>query len=185
MKVSPMDHPEVLLIEPDVFEDARGFFLETFQAERFRAHGLPDHFVQDNHSRSARGVLRGLHYQLQNPQGKLVRVASGAVFDVAVDIRRGSPYFGRWTGATLSGENHQQLYIPPGFAHGFCVVSEQADFLYKCTALYTPGDEYGIAWDDPDIGIDWPDVDYVLSDKDRDYAGLQASTARLPRYSGD
>ena len=182
MKVTPTEHPEVQLIEPEVFQDARGFFLESFQAEKFRAHGLPDHFVQDNHSRSGRGVLRGLHYQLRNPQGKLVRVATGAVFDVAVDIRRGSPFFGRWAGALLSDENHHQLYVPPGFAHGFCVVSEQADFLYKCTALYSPDDEYGIAWDDRDIGIDWPVLDYVLSDKDRGFAGLQASTARLPLY---
>jgi dTDP-4-dehydrorhamnose 3,5-epimerase len=182
MKVAPTEHPEVRLIEPDVFQDARGFFLETFQAEKFRAYGLPDVFVQDNHSRSTRGVLRGLHYQLSNPQGKLVRVASGAVFDVAVDIRKGSPYFGRWAGAMLSGENHHQLYIPPGFAHGFCVLSEQADFLYKCTALYAPGDEYGIAWNDPDIGIAWPPLDFILSDKDRGFAGLQASAANLPLY---
>jgi dTDP-4-dehydrorhamnose 3,5-epimerase len=182
MKVSPTDHPEVLLIEPDVFRDARGFFMETFNAATFRRHGLPVSFVQDNHSRSARGVLRGLHYQLGHPQGKLVRAASGEIFDVAVDIRRGSPNFGKWAGAVLTGENCHQLYIPPGFAHGFCVLSAQADFLYKCTDLYSPADEYGIAWDDPDIGIEWPEMEYLLSDKDRNNPRLHDDPARLPVY---
>jgi dTDP-4-dehydrorhamnose 3,5-epimerase len=128
-------------------------------------------------------VLRGLHYQLQQPQGKLIRVVSGRVFDVAVDIRRGSPYFGRWFGLELSGENHYQLYIPPGFAHGFCVLSEQVDFLYKCTDYYVPGDEYGIAWNDPALAIAWPEMDYLLSDKDRRYPVL-AAAERLPVYEG-
>jgi len=185
MKVTPTEHPEVLLIEPDVFRDARGFFMETFHAEKYRAHGIPVHFVQDNHSRSQRGVLRGLHYQLERPQGKLVRVAAGEVFDVAVDIRRGSPNFGQWAGAILSEENCHQLYIPPGFAHGFCVLSEYADFLYKCTDVYVPGDEYGIAWDDPAIGIEWPQLDYVLSDKDRNAPGLNDHPERLPDYQAD
>ncbi|HYQ72089.1 MAG TPA: dTDP-4-dehydrorhamnose 3,5-epimerase, partial [Gammaproteobacteria bacterium] len=149
MRLLPIDHPELLLIEPDVYRDARGFFLESFHARRYAELGIAERFVQDNHSRSGRAVLRGLHYQLDNPQGKLIRVVSGRVFDVAVDIRKGSPYFGRWFGVELSGENHHQLYIPPGFAHGFCVLSEQADFHYKCTDYYVPGDEYGIAWDDP------------------------------------
>ena len=145
MRATPLDHPEVLLIEPDVFPDPRGFFMETFHSVKYAEHGLPAVFLQDNHSRSSRGVLRGLHYQLNNPQGKLVRVVSGEVFDVAVDIRRGSPWFGKWVGAILSEENHRQMYVPPGFAHGFCTLSERADFLYKCTDLYAPGDEYGIA----------------------------------------
>jgi dTDP-4-dehydrorhamnose 3,5-epimerase len=184
MKVTPTAHPEVLLIEPEVFRDARGFFMESFHAEKYREHGLPDAFVQDNHSRSTRAVVRGLHYQLQRPQGKLVRVACGAVFDVAVDIRKGSPRFGHWAAQVLSEENRHQLYIPPGFAHGFCVLSEQADVLYKCTDFYRPGDEFGIAWDDPDIGIRWPELDYILSDKDRHHPRLQASEDRLPGYGG-
>ena len=185
MKVSPTNHPEVLLIEPEVFSDARGFFKETFHAGHFRQHGLPVTFLQDNHSRSSRGVLRGLHYQLEHPQGKLIGVATGKVFDVAVDIRKGSPYFGKWAGAVLSDENNHQLYIPPGFAHGFCVLSEQADFLYKCTDLYTPGDEYGIAWDDPAVGIDWPELDYILSEKDRGNPRLRDSGPDLPVYTAD
>lgn len=155
----------LLHIEPKVFGDARGFFVETYREQRLMEFGVPA-FVQDNHSRSMRGVLRGLHYQLQQPQGKLVMVARGAVFDVAVDIRRGSPTFGQWYGAVLSDENHHQLYIPPGFAHGFCVLSEDADFLYKCTDYYAPQGERAIAWNDPDIGIDWPLAEPRLSDKD-------------------
>jgi dTDP-4-dehydrorhamnose 3,5-epimerase len=182
MKVTATENPGVLVIEPDVFRDPRGFFMETFHAEKFRSQGLPESFVQDNHSRSTRGVLRGLHYQLQHPQGKLVRVIYGEIFDVAVDIRTGSPYFGRWVGVVLSEENLKQMYIPPGFAHGFCVLSERADVLYKCTDFYAPGDEYGIAWNDPDIGIEWPQLDYLLSDKDRRNARLKDSGDRLPRY---
>jgi dTDP-4-dehydrorhamnose 3,5-epimerase len=181
MKLLPTDHPELLLIEPDVHRDARGFFLETYHARRYAELGIPDVFVQDNHSRSGRGVLRGLHYQLDHPQGKLVRVASGRIFDVAVDIRRGSPYFGHYTGVELSGENQLQLYIPPGFAHGFCVLSEQVDFLYKCTDYYAPGDEYGIAWNDPALAIAWPEMDYLLSDKDRKNPVL-AEARHLPTY---
>jgi dTDP-4-dehydrorhamnose 3,5-epimerase len=181
MRVTPLEHPEVLLIEPDVFSDARGFFMETFHADKFAQQGLPTCFLQDNHSRSVRGVLRGLHYQLHHPQGKLVRVVSGEVFDVAVDIRKGSPMFGKWVGAVLSEDNQRQLYVPPGFAHGFCTTSEQADFLYKCTDLYAPGDEYGIAWDDPDLAIAWPQLDYLLSDKDRRNPKLSDSS-NLPDY---
>jgi dTDP-4-dehydrorhamnose 3,5-epimerase len=150
--------PGVLIIEPRVFGDARGFFLESWNRQNFADAGLDLDFVQDNHSRSARGVLRGLHYQLENPQGKLVRVTQGAVFDVAVDIRRSSPHFGKWVGVELSAKNHRMLWIPPGFAHGFLVLSETADFLYKCTTLYHPPSDRGIRWDDPDIGIAWPDV---------------------------
>ncbi len=181
MRATPLDHPEVLLIEPDVFPDPRGFFMETFHSIKYAKYGLPAVFLQDNHSRSSRGVLRGLHYQLENPQGKLVRVVSGEVFDVAVDIRRGSPWFGKWVGAVLSEENHRQMYVPPGFAHGFCTLSEHADFLYKCTDLYTPGDEYGIAWDDPGIAIEWPEMDYLISDKDLANPLLTESD-HLPEY---
>jgi len=184
MKVTPTELPEVLLIEPDVFGDTRGFFMESFHAEKYGKLGLPQQFVQDNHSRSSRGVLRGLHYQLRQPQGKLVRVAAGEVFDVAVDIRTGSPRFGQWTGVVLSEDNHRQMYIPPGFAHGFCVLSEMADFLYKCTDYYAPDDEHGIIWNDPDIGIEWPDIKYLLSDKDRTHAKLNDSK-NLPVYEAD
>lgn len=160
--------PGVMLIEPKVFGDERGFFLESWNAAAFAAAGLGLDFVQDNHSRSSRGVLRGLHYQLGTPQGKLVRVTSGAVFDVAVDIRRSSPHFGRWVGYELSDANKRMLYVPPGFAHGFCVLSDSADFLYKCTTLYNAPTDRGIRWDDPAIGIDWPLGDIVpqLSGKD-------------------
>ena len=184
MKITPTGIPDVLLIEPDVFGDARGFFLESWHAQKFAAQGLDVNFVQDNHSRSSRGVLRGLHYQLEQPQGKLVRVVCGSVFDVAVDIRRGSPTFGQWAGAELSGDNHQQLYVPPGFAHGFCVLSESADFLYKCTDYYAPQDEYGIRWNDPDIGIDWPSEDFTISDKDASNGLLRELDDKLPRYEG-
>jgi dTDP-4-dehydrorhamnose 3,5-epimerase len=185
MNVTATDHPEVLLIEPEIFRDARGFFTEAFHANKFRSYGLPDIFVQDNHSRSSKGVVRGLHYQLEHPQGKLVWVVSGEVLDVAVDIRLGSPYFGQWVSVVLSEANLKQMYIPPGFAHGFCVISSRADVLYKCTDFYAPGDEYGIAWDDPDIGIEWPGRDHVLSGKDRRYAPLKDSGDHLPRYQAD
>ena len=160
--------PGVMLIEPKVFGDDRGFFLESWNAAAFAAAGLDLTFVQDNHSRSARGVLRGLHYQLGTPQGKLVRVTSGAVFDVAVDIRRSSPHFGHWVGYELSDANKRMLYVPPGFAHGFLVLSDTADFLYKCTTLYNPPTDRGIRFDDPAIGIAWPDVGVapMLSGKD-------------------
>jgi dTDP-4-dehydrorhamnose 3,5-epimerase len=148
--------PGVMLIEPRVFGDDRGFFLESWNARNFAEAGLDLTFVQDNHSRSAQGVLRGLHYQMQKPQGKLVRVTAGAVFDVAVDARRSSPHFGRWVGYELSADNKRMLWVPPGFAHGFLTLSPSADFLYKCTELYDASDDRGIRWDDPVIGIDWP-----------------------------
>ncbi len=166
MKIRKTKLEGVLLIEPQVFGDKRGFLLELWQKERYAAAGIAGPFVQDNCSRSRRGVLRGLHYQLNKPQGKLVFVISGEVFDVAVDIRRGSPTFGQWFGTILSDENHLQLYIPPGFAHGFCVLSEKVDFVYKCTDFYYSDDQYGIRWSDPGIGIKWPVTDPVLSDKD-------------------
>lgn len=168
MKVTPTAIPDVLVIEPKVFGDTRGFFLESFNQRAFNeATGLNLNFVQDNHSRSAKGVLRGLHYQVQQPQGKLVRVVRGAVFDVAVDIRKGSPTFGKWEGTVLSEENHKQLWVPPGFAHGFLVTSDSADFLYKTTDYYAPEHERCLAWNDPTIGIQWPlDAAPQLSAKD-------------------
>jgi len=156
MKVIETAISGVLLIEPKVFGDSRGFFFESFQAARYAEAGIKGPFVQDNHSRSAKGVLRGLHFQKQYPQGKLVYVTSGTVFDVAVDIRKDSPTFGQWVGVTLSADEHQQFYVPPGLAHGFCVLSDTAEFQYKCTDYYHPEDEGCIRWDDPDIGIQWP-----------------------------
>jgi dTDP-4-dehydrorhamnose 3,5-epimerase len=157
MKVTRTEIPDVVIIEPQVFGDARGFFLESWNEKAFReATGVQAPFVQDNHSRSARGVLRGLHYQLEQPQGKLVRVVNGTVFDVAVDLRKTSQTFGRWVGVELSAEGFKQLWIPPGFGHGFLVLSESADFLYKTTDYYAPKYERCIAWNDPDIGIQWP-----------------------------
>ena len=170
MKVTATALPEVLILEPKVFGDARGFFFESFNQRAFNeATGLQVNFVQDNHSRSGKGVLRGLHYQIQQPQGKLVRVVRGAVFDVAVDIRKASPNFGRWVGIELTEENHRQLWVPPGFAHGFLVTTDSADFLYKSTDYYAPEFERCIAWDDPKIGVRWPleGVEPQLSIKDR------------------
>ncbi len=165
--------PEILIIEPDVFRDDRGYFLETYQRRRYQGHGLPDRFVQDNISLSKQSVLRGLHYQLGVPQGKLVWVIQGEVFDVAVDIRKGSPTFGQWVGWTLSSDSSQQVYIPEGFAHGFCVLSQTALFAYKCTDYYAAGEERGIRWDDPSLGIDWPISNPILSDKDKAYPALR------------
>jgi dTDP-4-dehydrorhamnose 3,5-epimerase len=160
--------PGVLLMEPKVFGDSRGFFMESWNRKTFTDLGLDLDFVQDNHSRSSQGVLRGLHYQLNQPQGKLVRVVSGAVFDVAVDLRRSSPHFGRWVGYELSAENHRMLWIPPGFGHGFLVLSESADFLYKTTAYYAPEWDRGVRWNDPAIGIQWPlEGSPLLSAKDQ------------------
>lgn len=171
MKVTQVQVPGALLIEPDVFEDARGFLMESYNERAFRNEtGVSSRFVQDNHSRSRRGVLRGLHYQLRQPQGKLVRVVRGAVYDVAVDLRRSSTHFGRWVGTELTEQNQHQFWIPPGFAHGFLVLSESADLLYKCTDYYAPEDERCIAWDDPVLDIDWPlgnvDGPPVMSAKD-------------------
>ena len=160
--------PGVLVLEPKVFGDARGFFMESWNAKTFADLGLTLPFVQDNHSRSAKGVLRGLHYQLNDPQGKLVRVVSGAVFDVAVDLRRASPHFGKWVGYELSAANQRMMWVPPGFGHGFVVLSESADFLYKTTAYYAPQWDRGVRWDDPDIGVQWPlDAPPLLSAKDQ------------------
>ncbi len=156
----------VFLIEPVVFGDDRGFFMETYHHEKYRRGGIDPAFVQDNYSHSRQGILRGLHYQLKNPQAKLVYVITGEIFDVAVDVRRGSSTFGQWVGMRLSQENKRQMYIPQGFAHGFCVLSKTADVMYKCTDLYVPDDEYGIIWSDPTVGIIWPIKAPILSEKD-------------------
>lgn len=182
MKITQSSIPEVLVIEPDVFGDSRGFFMETWHARKYAELGLNVDFVQDNHSRSGKGILRGLHYQLKHPQGKLVRVTNGSVFDVAVDVRKGSPTFSQWVGVELTGDNHKQFYVPPGFAHGFCVLSESADFLYKCTDFYAPEYEHGILWNDPDIGIDWPASDFTISDKDAQNKLLRNMEDKLPVY---
>jgi dTDP-4-dehydrorhamnose 3,5-epimerase len=167
MKVTRLAPEGVLLIEPTVHGDQRGFFLETYHAGKYREAGLDASFVQDNHSKSAGNTLRGLHAQREKPQGKLVRAIEGAIFDVAVDVRPGSPTFGKWVGETLSAENFRQLYVPPGFLHGFCVVSSIAQVEYKCTALYDPADEIGVIWNDADIAIDWPVREPLLSQRDR------------------
>lgn len=185
MKVTPLAIEEVLLVEPRVFGDRRGYFLETWSEGRYAEAGIAARFVQDNLSSSARGTLRGLH--LQNPfgQAKLVSVAAGEVFDVAVDVRLGSPTFGRWVGTLLSAESHLQLYVPAGFAHGFCVTSEVAVFTYKCSEVYHPEAEIAVAWDDPEIGVEWPVADPVLSEKDRAsprLADLASVAGRLPAY---
>ena len=180
MKLTPKEIPDVILIEPDVFRDARGFFLETWHERKYAEGGITGPFVQDNHSHSRRGSLRGLHAQRERPQGKLVRVVDGEVFDVAVDIRRGSPTFGKWVADRLSGENLRQLWIPPGFAHGFCVLSETVHLEYKCTDFYDAEDEIAIAWNDPEIGIDWPISDPTLSAKDAAAPRLRDLLERLP-----
>ena len=184
MKVIGTSLPGCLVIEPAVFGDGRGYFFETWNADRYGEHGLPTKFVQSNVSSSARGVLRGLHYQWPNPQGKLVTVLEGEVYDVAVDIRRGSPHFGRWAAVVLSAENKRQLWIPEGFAHGFVVLSERALFSYLCTAQYDKAADAGVRWDDAAIGIDWPVGEPLLSDKDAKAPFLADVTEdRLPIYT--
>lgn len=175
MDISPTRIPDVWVLTPKVFGDDRGYFLETFRASHFRERGVDVEFVQDNQSKSGQGILRGLHYQLEFPQGKLVRVLSGEVFDVAVDIRRSSPTFGQWVGEILSADNKKQLWVPPGFAHGFYVTSGSAEIAYKCTEYYHPEDDHSLLWNEPAIGIDWPLVtpDPVLSDKDRNARSLE------------
>ena len=175
--------PGVIVIEPDVHLDARGFFLETYHAAKYHDGGIDGPFVQDNSSRSVRGTLRGLHLQSRRPQGKLIRVTEGEIFDVAVDVRRGSPTFGRWVSVTLSASNFKQCYIPPGFAHGFCVVSDDAQVEYKCTDLYDPASEVGVAWNDPALAIPWPIADPQVSDRDRRNRSLQAELDVLPVWS--
>ena len=176
--------PGVLILKPRIFHDSRGFFAETYHQQKFSELGINVNFVQDNHSRSVRGTLRGLHYQLQRPQAKVCRVIQGEVFDVAVDIRRGSPTFGKWVGATLSAEEMNQIFIPAGFAHGFVVLSESAEFLYKCSDFYDPTSEDGIIWNDPDLGIDWRTAQPLLSGKDTKYPNLRDILPnRLPIYT--
>jgi dTDP-4-dehydrorhamnose 3,5-epimerase len=170
MKFDRTEIPDVLIVEPRVFADPRGWFMETWERRKFAAGGLDVEFVQDNHSESSRGVLRGLHYQIRQPQGKLVRVTAGEVFDVAVDLRRSSPTFGRWVAAVLSGENRRMMWIPPGFAHGFYVLSDRAEFIYKCTDYYAPEHERSLAWNDARVGVRWPvaaGTEPLLSPKDR------------------
>lgn len=166
MKFNKTELPGVILIEPDVYKDPRGFFLETWQEKKYREGGIDYQFVQDNYSKSVKGTLRGLHAQKAKPQGKLVRVVKGEVFDVAVDITPDSPTFKRWVGVTLSADKFNQFFVPPGFAHGFCVLSDEAEFEYKCTDFYDPSDEITIRWDDPELGVDWPVTKPLLSDRD-------------------
>lgn len=183
MQITETSLPGVLLIQPRVFGDARGFFMETYRENVLAGAGIRETFVQDNHSRSARGVLRGLHYQLQHPQAKLCRVSQGEVLDIAVDVRVGSPSFGKWVGVVLSGENHAQLYIPKGFAHGFVVRSETADFLYKCSDYFDAADDRGVLWNDASLGIDWQTAEPILSEKDQRYLPLaEIAREQLPSY---
>ena len=187
MNIITTNLPGVIVIEPKVYGDKRGFFLETFREDVLLQAGINAHFVQDNHTRSSQGVLRGLHYQMTQTQGKLVRVAAGSVFDVVVDVRSGSPTFGQWYGTELNEDNIKMIYVPPGFAHGFVVLSETADFIYKCTDYYHPESEQGIAWDDPDLNIDWPIAEIAekisLSDKDKQNVKLKDQPAeKLPAY---
>ncbi len=183
MRVVSTEIPGVLLIEPDVHRDDRGFFVETYRADEYRVGGVPGPFVQDNYSRSVARTLRGLHLQLRRPQGKLIRVVRGAVFDVAVDVRRGSPTFLKWVGLTLSAENFRQCYVPPGIAHGFCALSEMADIEYKCTDVYDPESDVGIAWNDPALAIAWPIADPLLSARDRKHPPVAALLDRLPVFA--
>ena len=185
MRVVPSAIPDVLIVEPDVHPDGRGFFLETYHADRYRQHGFAGPFVQDNHSRSLGGTLRGLHLQLRHPQGKLIRVIEGEIFDVAVDLRRGSPTFGRWVGVALTAESFKQVYIPHGFAHGFAVVSQMAQVEYKTTDIYDPVSEIGIAWNDPALGISWPVTAPLLSPRDGRHPTLASVMDRLPVYTTD
>jgi dTDP-4-dehydrorhamnose 3,5-epimerase len=184
LQITKCTLPEVLLVTPRVFGDERGFFLETYSERDFAAAGITTRFVQDNQSRSRHGVLRGMHYQLEHPQGKLVRVTRGKIFDVAADIRRGSPNFGKWVGVVLDDEKKQALWIPPGFAHGFCVLSDDADVAYKATEFYTPSAERGILWNDPLLGIEWPIETPKLSGKDLKYVPLTSASPDLPKYAG-
>jgi len=183
VKFADTELPGVVIVEPEVFEDERGFFLETFHKGKYADGGIDRSFVQDNHSHSKKGVLRGLHYQVAHPQAKLIYVAAGEIFDVAVDIRRDSPTFGKWISTILSSENRRQIFIPEGFAHGFCVLSESADVTYKCSDFYYPDDDRGILWSDPTIGIKWPIAGPVLSAKDRAYPKLgEIPEGELPVY---
>ena len=184
MRVIPTEIPELLVIEPTVHTDPRGFFLESYNAERYVSSGIKGRFVQDNHSRSVKSTLRGLHLQIARPQAKLIRVLAGAIFDVAVDVRRGSPTFAKWVGVTLTAESFRQYYIPEGFAHGFSVLSDFAEVEYKCTDFYDPASERALRWDDPSIGIDWPTRDVILAPRDREAPMLATiPVGHLPLHS--
>jgi dTDP-4-dehydrorhamnose 3,5-epimerase len=183
MKIIPTVLEGAVVIEPEVHRDERGFFLEVFHARKYREAGIPVGFVQDNHSRSARGTLRGLHAQRRHPQGKLVRAVRGEIFDVVVDIRRGSPTFGQWAGVALSAADFRLFYVPPGFLHGFCVTSEAAEVEYKCTDFYDPADEFGVIWNDPDLAIDWPVKEPILSLKDHGLPRFAAIRELLPVHA--
>jgi dTDP-4-dehydrorhamnose 3,5-epimerase len=182
VKAIPTELPGVIIIEPRVLTDARGFFFESYHAPRYAEAGITVTFVQDNHSSSAKGTIRGLHYQLRRPQAKLLRVIRGSVLDVAVDIRRGSPTFGRWVGVELSAENKRQLFVPAGFGHGFCATSDVAELEYKCSDVYVADDQHGVLWNDPTIAIKWPARDPILSDADRAYRPLTLEREDLPVY---
>ncbi|MFH1717143.1 MAG: dTDP-4-dehydrorhamnose 3,5-epimerase [Planctomycetota bacterium] len=185
MNVKETKLPGVIILEPDVFGDDRGYFLETWNSARYESVGIAGPFVQDNISLSGKGVLRGLHFQYPQPQGKLIHVISGEVIDVAVDIRLGSATFGQWVSEVLSGENHRQMYVPPGFAHGYCVTSATAIFSYKCTDFYNPATENGIIWNDPDLNIDWPGTEFTISAKDSAYSRLKdLPPEKLPHLEG-
>jgi len=182
VKTIPTELAGVLVIEPQVFADARGFFFESYNAQRYAKAGIACGFVQDNHSRSTRNTIRGLHYQFRRPQAKLLRVVRGSVFDVVADIRRGSPTFGRWVGVELSAENKRQIFVPAGLAHGFCVTSDDAEVEYKCSDFYVPDDQHGVLWSDRTIGIAWPVREPILSDRDRAYLPLTVDRDDLPTY---
>ena len=182
MKTIPTELAGVLVIEPQVFADARGFFFESYNAQRYAKAGIACGFVQDNHSRSTRNTIRGLHYQFRRPQAKLLRVVRGSVFDVVADIRRGSPTFGRWVGIELSAENKRQIFVPAGLAHGFCVTSDDAEVEYKCSDFYVPDDQHGVLWSDRTIGIAWPVREPILSHRDRAYPPLTVDRDDLPTY---
>ena len=185
MKFRETELPGVLVIEPVVHRDPRGFFVETYRADRYAEAGIATNFVQDNESRSVRGTVRGLHAQLRRPQGKLVRVLEGAIFDVVVDIRRGSPTFRKWVGVRLSAEAFDQIWVPPGFAHGICVLSDAARIAYKCTDFYDPEGELRLLWNDPEIGVEWPVADPILSDKDLNGRPLAEWMDQLPRWQAE
>ncbi len=180
---TPTTLPGVLVVEPDLFKDGRGFFFESYNQKKYAEAGIPERFVQDNHSKSKKGTLRGLHAQLLRPQGKLIRALAGEIYDVVVDIRTGSPTFKRWCGVTLSADNFRQCYVPPGYAHGFCVMSETAEIEYKVTDFYDPSDELHLLWNDPDLNIQWPVNDPILSPKDSSGVRLKDITHRLPVYT--
>ncbi len=184
MKFLPTELEGVLIVEPDVYKDDRGFFLETWHIEKYREAGIDVAFKQDARSSSQKGTLRGLHGQRKTAQGKLIHVIEGAVYDVAVDVREGSPNFGRWVGVELTAENFRQLYLPPGMAHGFCVLSDRAQVEYKCSEVYRPEDEFGVIWNDPDLGIKWPVQEPLLSERDIKHPKLSEMAGKLPTYKG-